>query len=279
TFTHKPLDHTKQTIRLIRILPDRSSSGFIQCDIYHATIEAEYVCLSYMWGPPEPSQTILMNGKYHQIGPNLFDFLNVAREKYRSERLWIDALCIDQANTAERNHQVQQMGQIYSEAQKVIIWLGKEDGLDPISRSKYAGRPTWDMVFKFSIPRYWESVFCNAYWTRAWVAQEILLARRRIILLNTTQIPWEKLVHFAGRNLRGRRNEYEQLFGAIRHVAAGKKSLSLIELLFRFRQQECKVPRDRVFSLLSLCSEGKQLRAVYDLPERDLLFQILDCYK
>jgi hypothetical protein len=40
------------------------------------------------------------------------------------EPIWIDALCIDQGCNAERGHQVQRMGSIYSNAQEVFVWLG-----------------------------------------------------------------------------------------------------------------------------------------------------------
>src|SRR6201999_2476979 len=38
--------------------------------------------------------------------------------------LWVDYLCINQPNVAEKNHQVALMGQIYREASRVIVWLG-----------------------------------------------------------------------------------------------------------------------------------------------------------
>jgi hypothetical protein len=38
--------------------------------------------------------------------------------------LWIDALCINQANIDERNHQVGQMDRIYKDAEEVVIWVG-----------------------------------------------------------------------------------------------------------------------------------------------------------
>jgi hypothetical protein len=43
-----------------------------------------------------------------------------------------DSVCIDQANTAERNHQVSQMGQIYSRAERVYLWLGANKELAPV---------------------------------------------------------------------------------------------------------------------------------------------------
>ena len=39
--------------------------------------------------------------------------------------LWNDAVCIDQENMAERNHQVRQMADIYRQARYVLIWAGR----------------------------------------------------------------------------------------------------------------------------------------------------------
>ncbi|OAL43075.1 heterokaryon incompatibility, partial [Pyrenochaeta sp. DS3sAY3a] len=83
-----------------------------------------YSCLSYMWGDPEEQHAILINGKTFKVRRNLWDFLRVAQTKLFNNFLWIDALCIDQQNTQERNHQVQQMGNIYSRAKTVLLWLG-----------------------------------------------------------------------------------------------------------------------------------------------------------
>jgi hypothetical protein len=79
-----------------------------------------------MWGPPEPCETIIVNGKPFVVRQNLFDFLgNVQTIVTPTNRSWIDAVCIDQTNVLESNHQIQQMGLIYSEAQCVDIWPGK----------------------------------------------------------------------------------------------------------------------------------------------------------
>ncbi|OAG06323.1 uncharacterized protein CC84DRAFT_1090801, partial [Paraphaeosphaeria sporulosa] len=91
----------------------------------------KYTCLSYRWGDDEATHTVLINGKIRCVRQNLFDFLDMWKHGRRRRRklkrwFWIDALCIDQTNAAERNHQVQKMGQIYSNAEEVIVWLGKE---------------------------------------------------------------------------------------------------------------------------------------------------------
>ncbi|KAF2633929.1 HET-domain-containing protein [Macroventuria anomochaeta] len=61
--------------------------------------------------------------------PKLVGFLVSARECYCSTWFWIDALCIDQDNVDERNHQVQQMGEIFSCAQQVFAWLGNNQNI------------------------------------------------------------------------------------------------------------------------------------------------------
>ncbi|KAF1967421.1 heterokaryon incompatibility, partial [Bimuria novae-zelandiae CBS 107.79] len=82
-----------------------------------------YTCLSYVWGPEDQGHTILINDKPYKVRRNLFEFLGVARTMHHSKWLWIDALCINQASITECNHQVQQMGLIYSNAVEVLSWL------------------------------------------------------------------------------------------------------------------------------------------------------------
>jgi len=55
---------------------------------------------------------------------NLVAALDDLRDQKRPLRLWIDAICIDQTNTQERNVQVGLMREIYSVAQRTIIYLG-----------------------------------------------------------------------------------------------------------------------------------------------------------
>jgi hypothetical protein len=129
-FKHQPLDQSEPSIRLVHLLSSLSPSGRIQCAITHATVHARYTCLSYRWGNPQPSYPIMIDGKTFSIGQNLFDFLATTRTKATSDVFtylgpyWIDALCINQSNVVERNHQVRQMGVIYSKAVRVDVWLG-----------------------------------------------------------------------------------------------------------------------------------------------------------
>jgi len=45
---------------------------------------------------------------------------------FPNSRIWIDALCINQQDNKEKEHQVLLMGEIYSNASETIVWLEKE---------------------------------------------------------------------------------------------------------------------------------------------------------
>jgi hypothetical protein len=60
------------------------------------------------------------------LGVNLYHALRRVRGKGGQYFFWVDAICIDQANTQERGHQVSIMRAIYEGAQSVIVWLGEE---------------------------------------------------------------------------------------------------------------------------------------------------------
>jgi hypothetical protein len=103
TFQHQPLDHENSTIRFIKILPGLSPDGLIECTITNTTVDATYVYLSYRWGLATSDQQILLNDRSFRVRQNLFDFLDMRRAKTDLMPLyWIDAMCIDQSNTAER---------------------------------------------------------------------------------------------------------------------------------------------------------------------------------
>lgn len=101
-----------------------------------------YEAISYTWGGQTPSQIILCGGKQLLVTKNsetaLRNFRPAASSEYRF--LWIDSICINQStdleSMEERRVQVGMMGQIYGEADQVLIWLG--DGGDPAPQHSFA---------------------------------------------------------------------------------------------------------------------------------------------
>lgn len=63
---------------------------------------------------------------------NLYDCLLQLRDTFASDarscpEFWIDAICVNQTDNAERGAHVTIMSIIYNTAQEVIIWLGLSD--------------------------------------------------------------------------------------------------------------------------------------------------------
>jgi hypothetical protein len=87
----------------------------------------DYQALSYVWGQELALHPFRVNeGEMVFIRPNLFHALHRMRLESEPLHLWIDSICIDQANEKERNLQVQRMGDIFRQAKNVWIWLGEE---------------------------------------------------------------------------------------------------------------------------------------------------------
>jgi hypothetical protein len=61
------------------------------------------------------------------VSRNLDLALRYLRHTYTPRSIWIDALCINQVDRAEKSVQVALMGLIYSQADSVIAWLSPEE--------------------------------------------------------------------------------------------------------------------------------------------------------
>lgn len=84
-----------------------------------------FTALSYTWdGAPSPAHTIRCGTRSLNISVNLHAALIAIRRLYGSINLWVDAICIDQKNGVEKQHQIPLMGEIYSLAVTVFVWLG-----------------------------------------------------------------------------------------------------------------------------------------------------------
>jgi len=280
-YKHESLDHSLPSIRLLKISPILSAEGLIQCSMLHTTIEhAPYRCLSYAWGQPEPKQLVLIDGKQFYVQPNLFEFLKVTRAdtERTAYTYWVDAICIDQNNTAERNHQVMQMGRIYSGAETVIAWLGlasaetvlayhtelqprlDADSWETRSRARKARR---------AVSR---DLLWNDYWNRAWITQELKLARCIVVAIGSLTIAIIELQSMIRGLPSGTFEAADQVFALTSsHKVIGSP---LASLLLTFRNKRCSVVRDRIFSLLALCSETNAIKVDYGCSVFDLVYSI-----
>lgn len=95
---------------------DPASCGAVP---FHYTLP--YEALSYVWGSGELCHTIVCDGKALKITRNLYRALHFFRRKRRSRALWVDAICINQSNMAEKEIQIPLMRDIYTQASKVLM--------------------------------------------------------------------------------------------------------------------------------------------------------------
>src|SRR5271170_8340955 len=89
----------------------------------------QYHALSYAWDGAwytdieqrwsTLTQPVTINGQTVSIRQNLHDALLQLRLLGMWEAIWIDALCINQADIPERSAQVGQMARLYADAKKV----------------------------------------------------------------------------------------------------------------------------------------------------------------
>ena len=125
SFSYTPLV-PPNNIRLIRAL--RGSGDILECTLHQVNLASEpiYEALSYTWGDNKRTKTIFIDAEEFPVTENLYQALQMLCSQSSSspQSFWIDAICIDQSNTPERNAQVDIMGKIYKSAQHVVIWLG-----------------------------------------------------------------------------------------------------------------------------------------------------------
>jgi hypothetical protein len=127
-FKYKPIDLKGSAFRLLRLFKGKESD--IECELFQSWLYGDnvvtYEALSYTWGDTKMARYIKINGTGLSVTENLYWALWHLRSQDTDKILWVDAVCINQGNEKERGHQVQQMRNIYSQADRVIFWLGLE---------------------------------------------------------------------------------------------------------------------------------------------------------
>ncbi|KAK5660580.1 hypothetical protein OQA88_13138 [Cercophora sp. LCS_1] len=139
-------------IRLLRIQDDASQR--ISCSLERVSLDdaPRYIALSYTWGKAKSQTPILVEGEPFQPHYNLYMALAGLRHITRDpdwaqekiERIWIDAICINQDDETEKSWQLAQMRDVYVGAETVLIWLGTPDkesdsAMDMLLRAGRAG--------------------------------------------------------------------------------------------------------------------------------------------
>ena len=225
TLRYGPLGTSE--IRLIKMTGKPTlTSKYMVLHLQHFELSRcpPFIALSYVWGDPAATATITVNGESVQVPANLCGALaqiynavprlqagiSASTSAPSSNQvellLWVDSVCINQADLAERSRHIPRMKDIYSSAYSVLVWFGEfkelvqaDADIDPASaRTLFVGLMGAEAVDGFPKPtKHWKDkgmskvdltlvivAYChflvrNPWFERVWVLQEYALSPRR----------------------------------------------------------------------------------------------------
>ncbi|KAI4682263.1 uncharacterized protein J4E88_005153 [Alternaria novae-zelandiae] len=207
-YQYQPLANDGNT-RFIQLYPAAHFEDPIRVDIVERAYDASktqdpasYEALSYAWGSDEDSAYIFVGANSRlRVRHNVIQILRYLRDGITpgctARTLWIDAICINQADDEEKGKQVTMMGNIYACATSVLIWTG-EPGCDlqALQRS-FEGQEKEKTLLWIWTPANNEILrlmqfFATGWFTRRWVVQEIMHAREAYIITGSDTMQWQQ---------------------------------------------------------------------------------------
>ncbi|KAK0657836.1 heterokaryon incompatibility protein-domain-containing protein, partial [Cercophora newfieldiana] len=321
-------------IRLLHLLPSADDQSPLRCHLIETSIPVNqdtdspsvlYHALSYTWGDPifpatlevvvrsesrEGDQTLPDQAGVINITENLQSALQNLRKPDVTLVLWVDAVCINQVDVAERNSQVTNMPKIYSQASSVIVWLGRDSEISghdaraitflrdlatlitdlehtPNSSDSWRKRLDINRVvtgfLKDSGLKSLQWFLDRPWFCRRWIIQEVVLAKNVVVHCGSWSIPWDTLevaMKEISGNIMGPFTESNErnmkTVTEMRHLWKYTKTAHPMGTLTRFAHFECSDPRDRLYALYGVIQKWDPLyrREIddidYTLSTRDL---------
>ncbi|EAA31040.1 HET-domain-containing protein [Neurospora crassa] len=290
--THRPLQGNE--IRVVTLHP-ASFDDPVFCTLDHVALNGprdDYITISYTWGDPTQTKDINLNGHSYPVTTSLHLALTYLRNEDKPRRLWIDSLCINQQDVAERNAHVPRMRDVYAFAAEVNVWLGD---YGTVNQSSW--RHAFDLYIKGTAEdkEYWytrikplmNTLLKRPWFQRMWVIQEVAVrdwkedSKKVKFLVGHLSLTWS-ILDEASRDIVQQRsylalvqwqlnprrsyksNGFFQIQTAWRWEVEHRVRESLMEgasppksqrlgyLLSMFVNFKVTDPRDRIYSLLGL---------------------------
>lgn len=290
----------------------------------------QYEALSYVWGAadnPEGIRVLASTATGTQeedvayssdhaaplhVTENLASALRHLRQQDAARTLWIDAICIDQQNVAERSEQVGKMGHIYRSATRVLVWLGPAspdsdlamglvDHLGQVLRfdclsetftptSIGAAEPHWaDLTQLLPYQEHelhaLDSLFARPWFDRLWVVQEVLIGAEAVVLCGRQHTTWQSVLVAMcclgrkGTNTDRRYASVSRLL-QIETVFFTSLKFGLLDLVSITKHLKCADDRDRIYSLLSLAADVANIKPDYSLSTLQVFRElVMQCIK
>ncbi|CZR58648.1 uncharacterized protein PAC_08540 [Phialocephala subalpina] len=302
TYTHQPLTG-ERNIRVLEAHGAESYDTALTFKLLEVSLDSppEYHAISYCWEGQAPSRRVICEGKTLLVTVNCEAALKQFRRRQdETILLWIDAICINQSTEAvlERNQQVLMMGEVYSSATEVWVWLGTgllrplpdkvmamlrwlrdlgEAGCESESGKREADVSNVALRMKAE-----DLCFLSKFipWIeRIWVVQEVVLSQRAKLHRDEVVIDYYGLI-LASEIITNAANTNTNLAHYYHHLSNDFKIFRYLEkikaepkppsgsavrdILRSSRQYLSSDPRDKVFALHSLLR-----RAGLSLPHPD----------
>ena len=126
---YRPLESAKE-FRLLLLHAGKARDPVraeLQLARLDEVVAPHYETISYCWGDATRTATIYLDKKKSSVPASSVAALSCVRLPDRDRIVWIDAVCINQADLDERAQQVAMMADIYSSSNGNLVYLGEED--------------------------------------------------------------------------------------------------------------------------------------------------------
>jgi len=223
------------------------------------------------------------------VTANLHEALVHLRDVYPGITIWIDALCIDQDSLRERGHQVAQMKEIYSKAEKVISWLGPSsedttrlfDAIRTFDGTDEAERTSILQLDIEAHSRALENLMTRPYWNRVWVVQEMAVATDLLFMWGNDVVRSDYLLIVLEENCE-QYSKWEDIYYSSLYYLKEMRRWCLEETnlakAFRwFMWRNATEPRDKIYAILGLITEGagRDVEPDYTISECALYAKVI----
>jgi hypothetical protein len=307
TGLYNPLDESLKEIRLLSVTTcEALEDAAIQIKCVMSTLsllkrDVDYDALSYVWGTTDNPGMVTIDDQDIHITRNLYQALvSLTKHKQLTRFVWIDAICVNQADRAERDSQVALMKNIYSGAKNVRIYLGESNSMtDSLIKMAIAvdddtSIRSW-MQSGVLQTKHLRHIFSFSWWTRVWVLQEATLASFPVVHCGPSRIPFWQLVRFAvlardaiivgsladftdlsSGQERGDQSLWFQTLDRVvwAYDQLRDQNLSADYLLNVSSYFDATLYHDRIYGLLSLMSPAPNIRPSYEKDIEEVLEEV-----
>ncbi|KAL1649111.1 hypothetical protein SLS58_001683 [Diplodia intermedia] len=239
-------------------------------DLEGSGTKEPYEAVSYVWGSTEFTKPIQSNGHELLVTASVETLLRQLRFLDVPRRLWIDGICVNQLDLAERSSQVLMMKTIFSAPSRVLIWVGEEDEdtvpairqfLEWGAKRPMRHRGGW----RYGIGRNLGAVqrFTSRPWFhRVWTFQEVCLSPDADVICGRFRLSWMCVLEAAWKlastsmlqNAFGQAADSMFALVLFSPLVEGRerRTPELLDLLRLGRNREATDDRDKVFGILGL---------------------------